>query len=159
MDMDLESPAYRDRGTMPARLATTQVPGGRNLSVPLEWRGDPDRTRSFVLAMIDHHPVAHDWVHWLVVDVPRDVHQLPEGASLRASMPPGALELPNASGRHGYGGPQPPVGSGAHDYVLTLYALDVPRAGVGPDATWDDVEQAMRGHVLDSAILLGRFGR
>jgi Raf kinase inhibitor-like YbhB/YbcL family protein len=157
--MHVESSAYVDGTTMPARYATTQVAGGTGASVPLVWSGEPEDTHSFVLTMVDHHPVAHGWVHWLVVDIPASEHDLPEGASLRAAMPAGAIELASTSGRRGYGGMQPPVGSGVHDYVVTIYALDVPRVGVDPDAMWDDVRVAMEGHVLDSASLLGRFGR
>lgn len=157
--MHLTSDAYRDGETMPARFATIHVTGGTGASVPLAWEGEPAGTRSFVLALIDLHPVAHGWVHWLVVDIPADVHELAEGASLHRSMPAEALELPNTGSRPGYSGPQPPVGSGVHDYVTTVYALDVPDLGVGPDATWEDVRHAIAGHVLDDASLTGRFGR
>jgi Raf kinase inhibitor-like YbhB/YbcL family protein len=157
--MYMTSPAYRDGETIPARFATTAVDGGRGESIPLDWGGEPRGTRSFTLAMIDHHPVAHGWVHWLVVDIPPSVHGLLENASTRASMPAGAIELPNTAGRRAYEGPQPPVGSGVHDYLIAVYALDVTRVGVGPDATWEDVRATMSGHVLDSATLLGRFGR
>jgi Raf kinase inhibitor-like YbhB/YbcL family protein len=155
--MYLQSPAYHDGETIPARFAAVPVPGGTGVSVPLEWGGEPAGTRSFALAMIDHHPIAHGWVHWLVVDVPASVHALSEGASMRPSMPAGATELVNSGGRPGYGGPRPPAGSGPHDYVLSLYALDATRIGVGAGATWDDVRAAINGHVLDSATLMGRF--
>jgi Raf kinase inhibitor-like YbhB/YbcL family protein len=157
--MWLESPAYRDGETIPARFATRQVAGGEGLSVPLSWSDEPPGTGSFVLAMIDHHPIARGWVHWLVVDVPAGVHQLAEGASGGAAMPAGAIELAGTADRIGYSGPQPPVGSGVHDYVITLYALDAQRVGVLAGSTWEDAREAMTGHVLGSAALLGRFGR
>jgi len=157
--MRLESPAYQDGETMPARFATRQVAGGEGLSVPLTWSDDPPATRSFALSMIDHHPVARGWVHWLVVDIPASVHHLSEGASHGAGMPAGAVELAGTADRMGYSGPQPPVGSGVHDYEITLYALDVPRIGERDGVTWDDLREAMNGHVLGTASLLGRFGR
>jgi Raf kinase inhibitor-like YbhB/YbcL family protein len=157
--MYMTSPAYFDGELIPAHFAAAAVDGGRGESIPLGWGGEPHGTRSFTLAMIDHHPIAHGWVHWLVVDIPPSVHELAENASTRASMPAGAIELPNTAGRHAYGGSQPPAGSGVHDYLTAIYALDVTRVGVGPDATWEDVRAAMDGHVLDSATLSGRFGR
>ena len=157
--MYLESSAYRDGDTMPARFATPQVEGGAGASVPLAWGDTPKGTRSFVIEMIDHHPVAREWLHWLVVDIPGGERAVPEGASATAAMPAGAMELANQAGRIGYGGPQPPVGSGVHDYEVTLFALDVPRLGLGRDATLEDVTAAMRGHVLGRASLTGRFGR
>jgi Raf kinase inhibitor-like YbhB/YbcL family protein len=157
--MKLTSPAYSDGETMPARFATTSVMGGAGLSVPLAWDDPPPATRSFVLAIIDTHPVARGWVHWLVADIPPEIRHLPEGASRPFGIPFPALELPNTSGHRGYGGPQPPVGSGVHDYVANLYALDVANLDVGTDASWEDVRAAMSGHVLENVALVGRFGR
>jgi Raf kinase inhibitor-like YbhB/YbcL family protein len=157
--MHVSSSAYADGTTMPARFATQQVEGGTGVSVPLEWGNEPPGTLSYVVEMIDHHPVAHDWLHWLVVDIPAGAHTIDEGASGTPAMPAGALELANRGGRIGYGGPQPPIGSGIHDYEITVRALDIPRLGVHSDATLEDVRQAMRRHVLGQASLVGRFGR
>lgn len=157
--MYVTSPAYTDLSTMPARFATTQVTGGRGASVPLEWGDEPAGTRSFLVEMVDHHPVAHGWVHWLVVDVPTSVHAIAEGASGTPEMPAGSLELPNTGGRMGYGGMQPPVGSGVHDYEITVLALDVAHLGVNPGASLDEALAFAEGHILASASVTGRFGR
>ena len=157
--MYIESSAYRNGTTIPARFATVQVEGGAGVSVPLSWDGAPHGTRSFVIEMIDHHPVAHEWLHWLVVDVPASASEVPEGASGTAAMPADARELPNRAGRIGYSGPQPPVGSGVHDYEVTIFALDVPHLGVDPDSTLDHVTSAMAGHMLARASVVGLFGR
>lgn len=157
--MHLMSPAYADGATMPVRFAKPPVAGGGNRSVPLEWSGEPAGTESFALAMIDHHPVAHRWVHWLVVDVPASVHELAEGASGTSAMPGGAKELTGTGGRSMYEGPLPPVGSGVHDYMIAVYALDTASLGLAPDASWDDARTAIQGHLIDDAALLGRFGR
>jgi len=157
--MHLSSTAYADGATIPARYATTRVEGGLGISVPLAWSDEPADTRSYVIEMIDHHPVAHGWVHWLVMDIAADVHAIDENASATSAMPVGALELPNTGGRAGYGGPQPPVGSGVHDYEITISALDIAHPGVRADGTLADVRAAMYGHVMAQAVLVGRFGR
>lgn len=157
--MYVESPAYTDLSKMPARFATIQVGGGRGVSVPLEWGDEPAGTRSFLIEMVDHHPVARGWVHWLVADVPGSVHAIGEGASGTPAMPQGALELPNTGGRIGYGGMQPPIGSGVHDYEITVLALDVEHLGVNPGASLAEANAFAEGHVLDSAGMVGRFGR
>jgi len=157
--MRLTSSAYADGASMPARFATVNVEGGTGASVPISWGDAPAGTRSFALAIIDTHPVAHGWVHWLVTDIPAEVTGLDEGASNTAAMPPAAVEQANTAGRVGYGGPQPPVGSGLHDYVATIYALDTPGLGVGTHATWEEVRGAMGPHVLDSASVTGKLGR
>jgi Raf kinase inhibitor-like YbhB/YbcL family protein len=157
--MELTSPAYANGDTMPARFATVNVVGGAGVSLPLAWHGAPATTRSFTLALIDIHPVARGWVHWLVTDIPADASGLAEGASLTRAMPTGSVEHVNTGGRHGYGGPQPPAGSGVHDYVAHLYAQDVAHVDTGADASWDEVRAALSGHVLETATLVGRFGR
>jgi Raf kinase inhibitor-like YbhB/YbcL family protein len=157
--MFVESPAYTDGSTMPARFATINVAGGRGASVPLAWGDEPAGTKSFLLEMIDHHPVARGWVHWLVADIPGTVHGLDEGASGTSAMPSSALELPNTGGRIGYGGMQPPVGSGVHDYEIAVLALDVDELGVNRGASLDEVRAFAEGHVLASARIVGRFGR
>jgi hypothetical protein len=157
--MQVTSPAYEQGGPIPPRFATRQVPGGGNVSIPVSWAEAPGTTRSFVLVMIDHHPVAHGWVHWLVTRIPPDVTSLPEGISGTPAVPAGVVEHGNTAGRSGYGGPQPPVGTGAHDYETTVVALDVADLGVSGSATWDDVRDAMRGHVVARASTVGTFTR
>ena len=41
----------------------------QNISPPLEWEDAPEGTRSFALAFVDRHPVARNYVHWLVADI------------------------------------------------------------------------------------------
>ena len=89
--MELTSTSYAAGQAIPARNATHGVPGGQAVSVQLSWSGAPVGTRSFVVAMVDRHPIAHDWVHWLVVDVPSGVSSLGEGVSCTAAMPAGAM--------------------------------------------------------------------
>jgi len=156
--MKLTSPAYGDGETIPARFATVNVMGGTGVSVPLSWDDPPPATRSFVLAIIDTHPVACGWVHWLVTDIPAETRHLSEGASRPFGIPFPAMELPNTSGHRGYGGPQPPAGSGVHDYVANLYALDVEHLDAATDASWEEVRSAVSGHVLENVALVGRFG-
>ena len=114
--------------------------------------------KSFALACVDPHPVARNWIHWLVVNVPPDTLQLAESAS-GSAMPSGATELTNSFGQPGYGGPQPPPGSGPHPYVVTLYALDVSALDLPPDCGLQGFGAALEGHVLASAKVTGYFER
>ena len=145
--------------SMPPRFAMRTVPGGQNISIPYVWRGAPAGTRSFALALVDMAPVAHSWVHWLVIGLPGASSALREGASGTSAMPLGAVELRNTFGTFGYGGPQPPIGTGAHPYVATIYALDTDKLAVSAAATREDVLHAIDGHVLAVATCTGRFGR
>ena len=155
--MQITSSVFQDGDKIPLKYVMPGA-GGQNVSVPLSWSGAPAGTRSFALAMVDPHPVANNWVHWLVIDLPGDATSLPEGATGR-KMPQGAVELKNSFGETGYGGPQPPRGSGDHPYVFTLYALSVPKVEVGKSAGLAAFKQALEGKTLATASLTGYFGR
>ena len=155
--MKVWSPAFEDGGRIPLKYVMPAA-GGKNLSPPLVWEGAPKETKSFALLCIDPHPVAKNWVHWMVINIPKEIHTLPEGAS-RNSMPPGAKELRNSFGFVGYGGPQPPPGTGEHPYVFTIYALDVRHLDLPEDTDLETFKQALKGHVLAKGQLTGYFGR
>ncbi len=154
----LHSAAFDSGGPIPARFASHGVAGGENLSPPFEWEEEPEGTGSLALVCIDRHPIAHNWVHWLVVDIPPGVHALAEGAS-GWKMPAGSLELQTSFGRPGYGGPIPPPGSGAHHYEITLYALSSKHLGLKEEDGVGEFEEALMGRVLGQARTTGTFER
>lgn len=155
--MELTSAAFKDGGKIPQDYVMPGA-GGKNLSLPLKWSNVPAGTQSFALAIVDPHPVAKNWVHWLVINLPPDLKGLPEGASGKA-MPQGAVELHNSWGKLGYGGPQPPPGTGDHPYVVTLYALSVDRLEVTPTAGLAGFLKALEGKTLATARITGYYGR
>lgn len=155
--MKLNSSAFSDSSKIPVKYVMSRA-GGENVSPPLEWSGEPEGTKSFALSCHDPHPIARNWVHWLVINIPRDAHLLPEGASGK-SMPSGSLELLNSFGFVGYGGPQPPPGTGDHPYVFTLYALDVEKVSVSGRMSIEKFEKAIGPHILEKATITGYFGR
>ena len=146
--MILTSPAFANGQAM---AATFSKEAG-NVSPPLEWHDAPLGTHSYALIIVDHHPVAHDFVHWMLADIPPTATALAQGASA-AGLPPNAKEL------HMYFGPLPPVGSGVHTYECTLFALDVPACGLPPNATLDAFLQATAPHTLATAQLSGTYIR
>jgi len=152
--MQLTSPAFKDKETIPTKYVMPGA-GGKNVSIPLEWSDIPQGTHSFALSMIDPHPVANNWIHWLVINLPSDTTSLQEGASGTAMR--GAQELRNSFGATGYGGPQPPAGSGAHPYVIALYALNVPAIDLPIDSTLTQFELALRDKTVAQATLTGMF--
>ncbi len=153
--LELGSRSFSPGGKIPSEFAMKAIRGGRNRSIELHWTGVPPAARSLVLSLIDLSPVAHGWVHWLVIDIPAQVREFPPGAS--GHLPHGARELRNSFGMLGYGGPQPPRESGPHPYEATLYAITVPALAVGPRATWAQVRSAMGGHILAQASVTGTF--
>lgn len=155
--LTVTSTAFADGGTIPAKFCAIGVEGASNTSPQIAWSVPPEGTRSIVVAIVDHHPVAHMWVHWVVIGIPPSVTEIAEGASGSLAAP--AIELKNTAGRTGYGGPKPPVGSGDHDYVVTVYALDIAELphSMEPDAA--EIARAVSGHTLASGSITGVFGR
>jgi Raf kinase inhibitor-like YbhB/YbcL family protein len=156
-NMEISSSAFKDGEKIPIQYVMPGA-GGKNISVPLSWKNPPSGTKSFALSLVDPHPVAQNWVHWLVINIPAKVTFLEEGAS-RKKMPQGSMELKNSFGDIGYGGPQPPKGTGDHPYVFTLYALNVEKLDLGANTSLSNFKKALEGKVLGSATLTGKYGR
>jgi Raf kinase inhibitor-like YbhB/YbcL family protein len=155
--MELSSLAFKDKGKIPIQYVMPGA-GGKNISIPLTWKNVPVGTKSFVLSIVDPHPVAQNWVHWLIVNIPKEVTFIEEGAS-KKKMPPGSTELKNSFGDIGYGGPQPPKGTGDHPYVVTLYALSLEKLELGVNTSLSAFRKAIEGKVIESASLTGMYGR
>jgi hypothetical protein len=94
---------------------------------------------------------ASGFVHWVVADIPSD------RASLAAGERVGVAGR-NSFGGVGYGGPCPPVGSGVHHYVFTLYALSH-RLGLSGVPTAAQVRTAAAAVTLATARTTGTFRR
>lgn len=155
--MEITSSAFTDKGMIPLPYVMPGA-GGQNISLPLSWTDVPPGTRSFALAIVDPHPVANNWIHWLVIDIPPEVTALAAGAS-RTAMPVGAKELRNSFGDVGYGGPQPPPGTGDHPYVVTLYALNVASLDLPEKTSLGAFQKALQGKILATSTITGMFGR
>jgi Raf kinase inhibitor-like YbhB/YbcL family protein len=155
--MELISVAFKDKGKIPVQYVMPGA-GGKNVSIPLSWTNVPSGTKSFALSVVDPHPVAQNWVHWLVINIPGDTTTIEEGASGK-KMPPGSMELKNSFGKIGYGGPQPPKGTGDHPYVVTLYALNMEKLGLGANTSLTAFKRAIEGKVIGSATVTGLYGR
>ena len=156
-NMEITSTAFKDGEKVPIQYVMAGA-GGKNISVPLSWKNAPSGTKSFALSMVDPHPVAQNWVHWLVINIPANVTFLEEGASGK-KMPSGSVELKNSFGDIGYGGPQPPKGTGDHPYVFTLYALKVEKLDLGANTSLSTFKKALEGKILGSVTITGKYGR
>jgi Raf kinase inhibitor-like YbhB/YbcL family protein len=143
--MDLTSPAFADQTTIPDRYTCE----GSDISPPLQVGNIPTDTVSMVLVMDDPDAPAGVWDHWVEYNIePRE--SIPE--SVKNLGTPGN----NSWGRAGYGGPCPP--SGTHRYFFTVYALDT-ELGLASGADKAEVLEAIEGHVLAEATLIGRYSR
>lgn len=98
-------------------------------------------------------------MHWVLYELPGTLAQLPEGLPKTETLADlaGALQGMTDFQRVGYGGPCPPPG-GPHRYFFKLYALDAV-LGLRAGATKAQVEQAMGGHVVAEAHVMGTYQR
>jgi Raf kinase inhibitor-like YbhB/YbcL family protein len=143
--MRITSRAFEPGADIPRRFTCD----GQDVSPPLAIEDIPPAAVSLVLVMDDPDAPGGTWDHWVAYDIPvvgvveEAVGQL--GTAGR-----------NSWGRTGYGGPCPPRGS--HRYIFTVYALDT-RLGLPAGAQKPRVQDALKGHVLDRAQLVGRYRR
>jgi Raf kinase inhibitor-like YbhB/YbcL family protein len=130
---------------------------GENRSPDLAWTETPVNTRSFALIVDDPDAPRGTWVHWVLFNLPADAVELSPGVPPKPELPSGARQGVNDSGDVGYGGPCPPRG-GPHRYYFRLYALDS-TLNLAPGINRSDLDQAMAGHILAEATLMGTYQR
>ncbi len=153
--MKLESPAFYPNDMIPPQYTCD----GEQLSPPLHWSEVPAGTHSFVLIMDDPDAIAvigRVFDHWVLYDLPAEIHQLPEGVPTEATLANGGIHGLTTRQGYGYLGPCPPTG--IHSYYFKLFALDC-FLQLEPGKTKADILQAIAGHVIASAELVGRYTR
>lgn len=133
---------------------------GKNISPHLEWDGAPAETRSFAITVFDPDaPTDHGWWHWAVVNIPKDVNTLEEGASNMGKLPEHAVELKTDFDQSTYGGPCPPAKDKPHRYVFTVYALKTEKLMVGADTPAEKIKSQLEKESLGRASFTVKYGR
>lgn len=201
--MNLHSDSLADGERIPETFAfgvadpESHVTFGPNQNPHLAWSDLPDGTQSLALIAHDRDVPTRpddvnqegrevpadlpraDFFHWVVIDIPPSVGEIPPGAFAdgvvergrdTSSSPLGARQGVNdytgwfagdqdmEGVYRGYDGPCPPWNDSLlHHYVFTLYALDNETLNVGDDFTGPEVREAIEGHVLASETLIGTY--
>jgi Raf kinase inhibitor-like YbhB/YbcL family protein len=152
LTMTLTSPAFAHGEAIPRQYTCD----GSDTSPALTWSGAPAGTQSFALICDDPDAPAGIWVHWVLYDIPVSVTSLEEGIASVNHPDSGGTHGTTSFRRLGYGGPCPP--GGTHRYYFKLYALDT-ILDLSPGATKRQLVQAMEGHILAEAQLMGTYTR
>jgi Raf kinase inhibitor-like YbhB/YbcL family protein len=146
-EMELTSTAFADGAAIPLKHTCD----GENISPPLAWSFCPGGTRSLALIVHDPDAPSGDFIHWLAWNIDPAPGGLGNGT-------PAPAEGSNGRGKAGYMGPCPPPGDGPHRYFHELHALDA-AVDLEPGASREQLEEALDGHVLGKAQLIGTFER
>jgi Raf kinase inhibitor-like YbhB/YbcL family protein len=143
----ISSPDFKDGEEIPKKFGYKHG----NETPLIELHNVPEYV-CFSVALIMDDPdamaaVGKVWVHWLVLD--DSLMNFPNG-NVAGVYGKGK----NDFGELGYGGPAPP--DGRHTYVFKAYALDyTPELKEGYSK--QELEDAMKGHILAEAKLTGTF--
>lgn len=155
-NLSITSSAFEQNGRIPAKYTCD---GDRTVNTPLQFSGVPEGTKSLALIMDDPDvpKVLHaDGVfdHWVVFNMPPATKEIPENGPV-----PG-IQGSNGAGASAYTGPCPPpqYEPKEHRYVFSLYALDTMLA-LKEGATKKEALEAMEGHILEQAELIGKYSR
>jgi Raf kinase inhibitor-like YbhB/YbcL family protein len=147
--LQITSPAFAANGAIPSKYTCD----GQGINPALVFSGIPAKTQSLVL-IVDDPDVPKNLVpsgvfdHWLIWNLPATSKGFAEGEGK------GGI---NGGGQQGFMGPCPP--DREHRYFFKLYALDTMLGSGTKIANKQDLESAMRGHVIEQAELIGRYVR
>lgn len=143
----IESTAFKDNTSIPKQYTCD----GKDINPPLVIRNVPNGTRSLALIVDDPDAPVGVWVHWVLWNIDPGTTQIAEN-----SVPAGAVQGKNDFRKTNYRGPCPP--SGTHRYFFKLYALDT-KLDLSSNAKKQDLEKAMKGHILGEAQTMGLYKR
>ena len=135
---------------------------GGNRSPHLRWQDVPAGTKSFAVTCFDPDaPTGSGFWHWVVVNIPPHVTDLPLDAGNHATgkLPPGALQVRTDFGKPGYGGPCPPQGDHPHRYIFTLHAVSMEALPVTADTAAAVVGFYLNFNTLAKASLMALYKR
>ena len=153
--LSITSSAFENDGRIPSKFTCD---GDKSLSPQLSFSGVPSGTKSLTLVMDDPDvpkQLRPDGVfdHWTLFNIPPETTGIPEGISAGTSGV-------NGAGKNAYTGPCPPTQyePSEHRYIFALYALDT-MLSLPEGVTKQEVLQAIDGHILAEARLIGRYSR
>jgi Raf kinase inhibitor-like YbhB/YbcL family protein len=154
------SSSFSDGGMLTVKNAADdpmRMCGGQNVSPALSWSSAPEKTKSFVIFLLDPDGRLGEGVsHWVGYGIPANVTTLAEGDMTRGGKFVGGKGTrDNAM----YIGPCPPAGDAPHHYVFTVVATDLDPGSLKGGMTRDEVYKAIAGHALVGASIVGKYAR
>ena len=137
--MELTSSDFQEGNEIPKKFGYKH----ENEQPNVQFGSIPDETKTLAIIMDDPDAmkaVGKVWVHWLTYHDVADSNSKIEGKT--------------DFGEIGYGGPAPP--DGRHTYIFKGYALDT-SLNLTEGYSKQELEDAMKGHIIAEAKLTGTF--
>ncbi len=137
--MELTSSDFQEGNEIPKKFGYKH----ENKQPNVEFSSVPTETKTLAIIMDDPDAmkaVGKVWVHWLTYHNVADSNSKIEGKT--------------DFGEIGYGGPAPP--DGRHTYIFKGYALDT-SLNLTEGYSKQELEDAMKGHIIAEAKLTGTF--
>lgn len=149
--MKLTSTAFQQGGKIPSKYTCD----GQNINPPLQIADVPANAKSLALIMDDPdvpESVRKDrmWVHWVIYNMPAAATTIAENSQPKGTAGKGTGKT------LAYQGPCPP--DREHRYFFKLYALDT-LLSLKEGAAKEEVEKAMKGHIIAQTELMGKYER
>ena len=155
LNMQIKSPAFKNEGEIPSRFTCD----GEGVNPALIFKNAPKETKSLTLT-VDDPDIPESvkksynievWDHWIIWNISPNTKEIQEN-----SIPEGAVVGEGTRGVNAYTPPCPP--DREHRYFFKLYALDAVLA-LDENSSKKDVLNAMQGHILAEAELMGKYKR
>lgn len=140
--MKISSPEFGNGEFIPAKCSCQ----GQGINPALFITNIPKEAKSLALIVDDPDAPMGTWVHWVVFNIPI-TEQIKENSAA-------GMQGVNSGGDIGYDPMCPPFGT--HRYFFKVYALDT-LFGLKEGIKKPELENAMKGHILDSAELVGVY--
>ena len=145
--MQIESLEFKNGGEIPSKFTCD----GAGINPKLIIKNVSKETKSLALIVDDPDAPSGTWDHWVVWNISPETTEISEN-----STPAGAVVGKNSWPQNEYGAPCPPNGS--HRYYFKLFALDTV-LNLSENSGSQELTNAMQGHILDKAELMGIYQR
>lgn len=145
--LTVTSPAFSPNADLPKKYSCD----GKGVNPPLSISNVPAKAKSLALIVDDPDAPMGTFTHWLVWNID------PKNATIAEnSRPTNAAFGTNGAGKLDYEAACPP--SGTHHYNFKVYALDS-ELSLHPGASRQELEDAMKNHILDEGSLTATYSR
>lgn len=144
--MQLTSTAFENNGQIPPQYTCD----GDNINPPLQISDVPEQAQSLALIMDDPDAPVGTWDHWVIFNISPQTENIDENSE------PNGTPGQGTRGNTKYSGPCPP--DGEHRYIFKLYAIDT-QLDLNKGVSKQQVEDAMKDHIIDQTKLIGKYTR